>query len=208
MSRDHFDEVLDQSAPYTSHITPEVASELQRLRADTAASPRRRGWGRPAVAGLAAVLMIGGSAAAAAAAGAWYFPWAENDSVASFTYTLPSGIECEQRVGGVTGDVQAVTDATENFFRSTDIQGLLTPEAIQRAIDHHRAGDEIHVNDDGTVVPGGYGTAFYSADREYATAVWDVVVTAMDDDLARQGLTGVDPSSTLQSEPRCPGADL
>lgn len=209
MSYDRLDELLDQSSPRTTAITPDVTQELHHLVGETRAVSRgRRRWSRPVVAGLATVLVIGGGTAAAAASGMWTLPWAASDSIASFTYTLPSGIECEQRVGGVTGTVPAVIEATEAFYRDTDIEALLTPDAIQSAIDRQRSGESIHVLDDGTRVPGGYGTEFYNADSEYMTAVINVVFTAMDDDLARQGLAGVDNEASLQSEPNCPGLDL
>ena len=203
------DELLARSAPASTPITAAVKSELVNLRAATGPirEERSRRWRRQIAIGLAGALLFGG-AAAAAASGAWSLPWAESDSLVSFTYTLPSGVECEQRVGGVTGTVPRVTEATESFYRNTDIQALLTPEAIRAAIERERSGDVIHVLDDGTQVPGGYGTAYYDADREYMTAVWDVVVTAMDDELAREGLAGVDNTASLQSEPNCPGLDL
>lgn len=207
MGTDNLDELLDNSRPRTTPITPGITQELQRLRAATAAIARRR-WARPVVAGLAATILISGGAAAAAATGTWTLPWAENDALATFSYTLPSGIECEQRVGGVTGTVPAVIEATENFYRTTDIQALLTPDAITDAIENQRSGEPIHILEDGTTVPGGYGTDYYNADQEYMTAVINIVFTAMDDELARQGLTGVDRDASLQSEPSCPGLDL
>jgi hypothetical protein len=208
MASDHLDELLDRSAPQTTPITPGVADELKHLRAATETAARQpRRWARPVVAGFAALLFVGGAAAAAAAAtGIWTLPWAEDDAIASFHYTLPSGIECEQRIGGVSGTVPAAITAVQDFYRSADFDALLTDEAIQAAIEKQRQGGGIHVNDDGSRVPGGYGTEFYDADREYLSAVWDVVVTAMDTDLARQGLAGVDNELTLQSEPNCPGA--
>jgi len=207
MASDHLDELLDRSAPQTTPITPGVADELKRLRAATTSTMRPpRRWARPVVAGFAALLLVGGAAAAAAAAGMWTLPWAQDDAIASFHYTLPSGIECEQRIGGVSGTVPAAIAAVEDFYRDADFAALLTDDAIQAAIDKQRQGGGIHVNDDGSRVPGGYGTEFYNADREYLSAVWDVVVTAMDTDLARHGLAGVDNKLTLQSEPNCPGA--
>lgn len=207
-TRDHLDELLDQSTPRTTVITPGVAEELKRLRAATGATrgARPRRWARPVVAGLAATLLIGGAAAAAAATGRWTLPWAENNSIASFSYTLPSGIECEQRIGGVSGSVPAAIEAVENYYRTADLAAMLTEEEIQVTIERHRSGGSVWVNEDGSQVPGGYRTEYYDADQEYMGAVWDIVVTAMYDDLARQGMDGVDSKLTLQSEPNCPGA--
>ncbi|PJJ65379.1 hypothetical protein [Compostimonas suwonensis] len=206
-ARDPFDEVLDQSSPRTTPLTPDVMVELKRLGAITgaAAGARPRRWARPAVAALVAALVFGGVATAAAATGMWTLPWAQSDSIASFSYTLPSGIECEQRIGGVSGTVPAAIEATEDFYRDTDLAALLTDDAIQATIERRRGGESVHVNPDGSRVPGGFGTEYYSADQEYMTAVWDIVVTAMDADLARRGMTGVDNELTLQSEPNCPG---
>lgn len=207
---DPLDELLYQSSPRTTPITTDVAEEITRLQATTAASvgnaPRRNLW-RPVAAGFAALLLVGGVATAAAAAtGQWTLPWAPHDAVASFSYTLPSGVECEQRIGGVAGKKSKEIAALESFYRHADFNALLNGEAIDAAIASRRSGEEIYVNPDGSTEPAGFGTTHYSADEEYQDAVWDVVVTAMTADLARHGIDGIDTDLTLQGDLSCPGA--
>ena len=208
--KDHLDELLDRSSPRTTPVTTDVADEITRLQAATAAtvgnSPRRHLW-RPVAAGFAALLLVGGVATAAAAAtGQWALPWAPNDAVASFSYTLPSGGECEQRIGGVGGMKSDEIAAVESFYRHADFKALLSDEAIDATIAYRRSREEIYVNPDGSIEPAGFATKHYSADEEYQTAVWDVVVTAMAADLARQGIDGIDTDLTFQGDLSCPGA--
>lgn len=207
--RDHLDELLDQSSPQTTQITTDIADEIVRLRSATEAasgnSSRRRRW-RPVAAGFAAVLLAGGMATAAAAAtGQWALPWATNNAVASFSFTLPSGFECEQRIGGVRGLIPAEIAAVENFYRHADFKALIN-EKLDATIAYRRTREALFSNPDGSTEPAGFGTKHYSADEEYKDAVWDVVVTAMDADLARQGIDGIGTELTLQADLSCPGA--
>jgi hypothetical protein len=212
MSEDHLSVLLDSSAPATSEITPIVAKELKRLRASTGSVGNSRPrWNRPALAGFAAAVLLAGVGTAAAASGTWVLPWAESNAVASIAYTPPSGLECELRIGGITSTVPAVKSAVEDFYRTTDVDALLTANAIQAKIEDRRQqtqalGGPVWTRDDGSTEPSGFGTAHYDADQEYQDAVLDIVFTAMDDDLARQGLAFVDKHWTLQAEPMCPGA--
>lgn len=97
--------------------------------------------------------------------------------------------------------------AVENFYRHADFETLLSDKAIAATIAHRRSGGAIFVNRDGSTEPSGFGTKHYDADEEYKEAVWDVVVTAMDADLARQGIDGINTGLTFQGEASCPGAD-
>lgn len=208
MRSDPFTDLLDRSAPRTTEVTPDVAAELLHLRIVTEsaeAATRTPRWARPVTVGLVSATLVVGMGAAAAASGMWTLPWAEDNSLASFSYRLPSGLECEQRVGGVSGSNPTVVHAVEDFWRTTDIQGLLTDEAIARVLVRHQTA--IYVNEDGSTEPAGPGTEHYNADSDYITAVWDVAVTAMDADLERMGLANVDPDLTMQSEPNCPGLE-
>ncbi|CAN5134790.1 hypothetical protein BH11ACT4_BH11ACT4_07730 [soil metagenome] len=211
MNEDRLSDMLDSSAPSTPEITPTVASELRRLRATTGSirgrSPR---WIRPALAGFAAVALLAGVGTAAAASGAWTLPWAERSAVASIDYTVPSGLGCELRIGGITSTVPAVKAAVEDFYRTTDMAAVVTADAIQAKIEYRRQraqelGGNVWTKADGSTEPSGFGTSHYDADQEYADAVLDLVFSAMDDDLARRGLAFVDKDWTLQAEPMCPG---
>ena len=212
MSEDHLSELLDRSAPPTSELTPSVVIELKMLRASsgTLGTSRPR-WIRPALAGFAAIALIAGVGTAAAASGTWVLPWAESNAVVSIAYTPPSGAECELRIGGISSAVPAVQAAVENFYRTADMDALLSPDAIQSTIDYRRdqakeLGGPVWTNEDGSTEPSGFGTAHFDADQEYGDAVLSVVFAAMDDDLARQGLAFADKDWTLQAEPMCPGA--
>lgn len=212
MSEDHLSDLLDKSAPPMSEVTPSLASELERLRASSrslgTSTPR---WIRPALAGFAAVALLAGVGTAAVASGTWVLPWAESNAAVSIAYTPPSGVACELRIGGISSSEPAVQAAVENFYRTADMETLLTPEAIQSMIDYRREqaqelGVPARTNENGSTEPSGFGTAHFDADQEYADAVLAVVFTAMDDDLARQGLAFLDENWTLQAEPQCLGA--
>ncbi|MGO2863479.1 MAG: hypothetical protein ACTIC1_20140 [Brevibacterium sp.] len=208
---DQLDRLLGESSPQASPITAIVASEISRLQGEMEAEVREatrvRRWRRPVAAALASVLVLGGATAAAAATGIWTMPWAD-DPVASFDFTLPSGAVCEQRIGNVTGLASDEIAAVVNFYRSTDFEALLTDDAIDATIVQRReAGEGIYVNEDGSTEPSGLGTEQYNADKEYWTAVWDVVTTALEDDLKRAGIDGIDTDLSFQGEANCPGAD-
>jgi hypothetical protein len=130
-------------------------------------------------------------------------PWAESNAVVSIAYTPPSGLDCELRIGGITSTVPAVTSAVEGFYRTTDFDALLTADAIQTKIEYREAERRPPTSGDGSTSP---SSSFDDADEEYKIAILDIVFTAMDDDLARQGLAFVDKDWTLQAEPMCPGA--
>lgn len=211
MSDDRLNELLDQSAPRTSPMTPTLARELVRLRASSRATGKTAPWIRPTLASFAAAALLAGVGTAAAASGTWVLPWAESNPVVSITYTPPSGIECELRIGGIASSVPAVQAAVEDFYRTTDMDQLVTADAIRNMIEVRRAqaddlGGAAWTHEDGTTKPSGIGTAHYDADQEYGDAVLAIVFTAMDDDLASQGLAYVDKDWTLQAEPKCPGA--
>ena len=134
---DHLDDLLDLSAPRTTVVTHSVVDELTRLRVatsvETASAFPKRPWRRPVIAGLASVLLLGGAAAATAAVSNSWLPLAQT-RVASMTYTLPSGVECEERIGNVQGQDSRAVGVVENFYRTTDIGSLLTEEKIASTI--------------------------------------------------------------------------
>lgn len=209
-SREHIDDALNQSKPPTSTITPEITAEIQRVRAAARAATqpvRPRRWTRPVVATVTSLVLVSGAAAAAAASsGLWQNPWAE-DPDGSLTFTLPSGAVCEQRFGNVGGGDSDEVAAIEAFYRETDLDALITPSAVDTVIAERRAqGAGVHVNGDGTTTPSGYGTDNYSADEEYWTAVWDIVITKLDEELARRGIDSAGTNLTFSGEANCPGA--
>lgn len=207
---DHLDDLLDQSAPRTTVMTESVADELTRLRVatsvETASVTVRRPWRRPVIAGLASVLLLGGAATATAAVTNSWVPWAQTP-VASMTYTLPSGVECEERIGNVLGHDPRAVDVVENFYRTTDIGSLLTEEKIASTIEWIRQDSNIAVNADGSTEPAGYGTVHYNADEEYQQAVSMIVTAAVSTELADQGIDGADRNLSSDSQAFCPGAN-
>lgn len=206
-NRDPLDVLLDESSPRTSTVTDDVAVELAELQQLAAAETRvsRHRWARPAVAGVASLVLLGGMATAAAAAtGAWS-PWAETPD-ASITYSLPSGIQCEERMGDVQGTDPAAVAVVENFYQTTDIDALLSNGALEGTIAQLRSENNLIVNDDGSLSPAGYGTRFYNADSEYSTAVGRIISNALDAELAGRGIDGGASNLSIAGEAHCPGA--
>jgi hypothetical protein len=208
--RDHLDELLDQSSPGTTRMTNDVVDELTRLRVATQppaprAGVRRKRWARPAAVALAAIVLSGGAATAAATTGLWA-PWAETPD-GTLNYTLPSGAECELRIGNVNGTDSEAVQAARDFYRETDINALLTDKNIDRTIAQLRTEESTLMNEDGTTEPAGYGTEHYNADSEYDSAVNRIVSDALSEVLARQGIDGGDSSLRIDGEGHCPGAE-
>ncbi|MFP7761668.1 hypothetical protein [Marisediminicola sp. LYQ85] len=111
MRRDELDELLDKSDP-----AGDLTAAEQRMVADLAdqSAPRRRSrYARPVAAGAFAAMLLGGGAMAAAAATGVWSPWAQTDALYATTYELPSGAECEIRVGDVRGAREDVDDVNE-----------------------------------------------------------------------------------------------
>lgn len=209
-SRDHLDDVLDQSSPTVAPITSDIAAGIRQLRADSRSSARatarRQNMTRPIIAGLVSLTLIGGAATAAAAAGLWVNPWAASPD-AALTFTLPSGAVCEQRIGNVRGLDPSEVAIVQAFYRDTDLQSLISPVAVNDVIKERRAqGQGVFVNDDGTTEPSGYGTDHYSEDQEYWTAVWDIVTSALDEELDRAGVDGISTDLAFSGEANCHGA--
>lgn len=117
---DHLDRALRRAGDLIAPRTPELEHELAALSVATRSRTRSRApkhIGTIAAAGGVALLLAGG--AAAAATGVWR-PWAETPDGA-FTYVLPSGIECEERVGVVEADGPDVRAALQSIFETVDV---------------------------------------------------------------------------------------
>jgi hypothetical protein len=208
---DHLDDLLDRSRPRTTVMTEAVVDGLERLwtAAETeslGARRTRRRWTRPVVAGLLALVMAGGAATAAATSTGLWTPWAETPDAAHI-YTLPSGAECEARIGNVQGTDSEVVLAVETFYATTDIDALLTDERIDATIAQLRTEESLVMNADGSSEPGGFGTEHYSADHEYDAAVSRILSEAVTAELDRRGMAGVDANLSWEGETHCPGAD-
>lgn len=212
MSIDHDDALdrrLDASRPEVA--APSLAELDAMARMAVAAEPtgvmaRLRRLPRPvaAFAVLAGVGLAGTGAAAVAATYENWSPWAQDPDIA-FTYTLPSGAECEQRLGGVQTNDPDLKEAVREFFASTDV---LAEADIEGEIARSRADESTVQLDDGTIVPGGYGTEYYNADTEYYTAVSLAVGDLLGSALEAQGFAPADSADlSYLGEAQCPGAD-
>lgn len=199
--REHLDDLLDQSAPPTTTITNSVTDEVLRLhvltREAAERTSRRRRWSRPTIAGVIALLLVGGASTAVATG--WRPPAWENPVDSTYTYTLPSGASCETYVGNVGGSDPESVQVIRDFYRDIDYETVLTKEAISAQIQKMRLDKQTAVDAEGNVVAGGYGTEYYNADEEYASAVSSILSDGAWAKLESEGLTGVDPNLTWES---------
>ncbi len=204
---DRLDELLSSSAPRTPLAENATRPALEQMAAAAAAAARPRPPRRLLAAGIALALGLGGAGVATAAASTlleWQ-PWAE-DPVLAYTYTLPSGAQCEERIGllETEGEDPDLLTVADEVFRTTDVMSLVDVEAtilVMRTEDHR------FVNEDGTEEPAGYGTEHYSADHEYASAVSRAVNEVLVDELAARGFDRDDISLGYSGEAHCPGAE-
>lgn len=130
---DELDRALQGAGELIAPRTPELEWELARLAVATRTRRRRARSHRVGViaaAGGVALLLAGG--AAAAATGLWQ-PWAETPD-GTFTYVLPGGIECEERVGEITAENPEVRAAIQSIFRDVDVVAKAEPAQWERRL--------------------------------------------------------------------------
>ena len=200
--RDSLDQLLADTRPLTSEITPDVLRQLDLLVAESAPAvgrpARKRAWRRPLAAGLMSVLVLGGAATAAAAAtGVWPL-WAETpDAVAHFR--LPSGAQCEYRLGNVQGHDPAAVDLIRDHYRALDTSALLEPANVNAMIDQIQA-------EEAGAVGGDSGFQSLSPDAQYRTAIWRLLHEGLDSEIADSGVNA--DAAELMSEGQlfCPEA--
>ena len=167
----------DPAAP-TAEV-PELADMIASARDEVGAARTRRL--RPVVAiGLATVVALGG-AGTAAAVGEWS-PWAQHPDIV-FTFTMPSGEVCEQRMGNIQGADPEAVASLQDYVDRVDVFALAD---IDAAIAEIRADTNVTVLPDGTEAPAGYGTPYYDADLEYHLAVHRAVNEVLTDELERR----------------------
>lgn len=179
------DDLLDASVPSlpdapVTELSAAVVDLVSRCRG--ARRPQRRR--RTVVAGAtAAFLAVGGAAAAATAIGGWANPWAEQpDAVISFA--LPGGARCQERIGDLQVDDPGANAMIHHWLASHTLDDVADVDAAISAI---RQKGDVWYRADGTAVRAGYGTSYYDADYEYATAVSSAIATAVKDKLAEAG---------------------
>ncbi|MCC2034134.1 hypothetical protein [Microbacterium allomyrinae] len=202
--RDPLDLLLNDAVPPTSEMTPEVAHQLDLLVARSMPTSRRgrRSWRRPLAVGVMSLLIIGGATTATAAVtGVWPL-WAETpDAVAHFT--LPSGAQCEYRVGNTQGlDAEAVEVVTAHY-RSLDTSKLLNPGNVAAMVAQIRE-EEATAASDGTM-DGAANAVAISADSEYRLAAWRLIHEDLESKLTESGVDTGDLMSEGQFH--CPGAE-
>jgi hypothetical protein len=206
-SADPLDDRLEQAAPATVPDSPEVEAELLAMiaAAQQEARPRRvRPLVRIGLGVTATVLAFGGATAAVAGGQIMDWSWWAEDPEYVLEYTLPSGAECETRVGRFAGADPAAVEAIRDYASSVD---LLKVADIDGAIAEYRAGGSVITHPDGTKEDAGYGTVHYRADHEYALAVWNAVSAAITEELDRQGFPEEALGESYMGETTCPGAD-
>lgn len=131
MTRDPLDELLDRSAPYAPVTESEsltTAYEAMARDARVRARMSRRRAHLAIGAGLAVVLAGGATAAAAAGLFSWSV-WATNPDI-TYSFTLPSGRQCEERI--------LVKEST------TAGDGLETPSPGGAALKHWAESADFH----------------------------------------------------------------
>lgn len=202
------DRTLQRLAHPATPITPLIEDELASLTITTMRESRpiaqRRVWRLSLTAGvsLAAVIGVG---AAAAAAGLLWAPWAQTPD-GSFTYKLPSGIACEERVGNLHAENPEVQQAVQEIFSSRDVVADSDVAAWNERLlaeDSALAYAEATVRD--SSLPG-YST---TADVIYGMAVSRAVMETVDQELVQRGFDTSDERNmiSIQGQTLC-GEDI
>lgn len=190
------DALLDASAPTITQRTAERDDALHAMV--VVARPRRRVRPR---AGMAIVggISLAGLGGVAVAAGLGWTAWWADDAVNEFSYTVPSGVVCTQIIGNFRGDPEAVA-AAEDFMAQPDLFQTLD---IDQALADVRADTHMRELPDGSNVPAGPGTPYWSEDRALTNAVSHASSTALIRELESRGLET--DGFNWEAEQRCSG---
>lgn len=178
---DPLDLLLNSSAPDTADpdLSDEFAAMVAAARLEV--RPVRRLPRYVATGALVGILLGGAGAAAAVTLGDWS-PWAQHPDY-SYTYTLPSGVRCEARLGNVSGSDAELVGAMKEYLASVDVLEIADVDA---AIAVLRAREE-----------------FADADAEYQLAVDMAVTTVLFEEMERQGFAFDGGFESLQTEWDC-----
>ncbi|MGH3510424.1 MAG: hypothetical protein ACRDPI_09370 [Nocardioidaceae bacterium] len=195
------DELLDSSAPGLCEPaeTHEAVVGLV-VAARRAARPVRRRRRQAVLVGTTAALLTAGGTAVATTHSIWAAPWADHP-LTSITYTLPSGGTCEQRIGNLKIADPAAQTLIQDWLGKHPITQIAD---VTAAIKEIRSEPNTWVENDGTSIRAGYGTAHYDADYEYDTAVWRALSIAVSAKLQSAGFTKY-LSVTWAGETHCDG---
>lgn len=207
--RDPLDALLEAGAPSVPEPSEALRSEAATMivaaeHGDGRQRAARRHLSRAAVTGITtgSLLCFGGIAAAAATFEQWS-PWTRGQD-AVLTYTLPSGAECELRIGDIAGEPEAA-QAARDWVGSVDLLAVADVDGTIRML---REQEHREVLEDGPEIVGGYGTDHYfTPDTEYHQAVTQAVGDAVHDELIRQGFAEGDAGLDWSGQAICPGAE-
>lgn len=196
--RDELDLALLNVAYPTTQITPAVENELASLTIATLreARPRarKRGWRFVLTAGIPVVAVFG-VGAAAVATGLWA-PWAQTPD-GTFTYTLPSGVRCEERIGNLHAENPDIQSAVQDIFATMDVVADSDVDAWNERL---LAADSLHEYAQATVASSsspGYRTI---EDVIYGMAVSHAVLETVDQELVERGFDLSDERNMISSQ--------
>lgn len=144
MTNDPLTDLLDHSAPPAPSTRTETLTAAYAAMAKDAVATRRRSRGRIRVlAGVGLTVALAGGASAAAASGLFSWSGWANDPDITYSFTLPSGRQCEERflINETTtaGDGVQTPSAggvvLKNWARSADFDALIDVPAEIASLD-------------------------------------------------------------------------
>lgn len=150
----------------------------------------------------AGIVLAGTAAAAALGIGDWTTPWGK-DPDGTIAFTLPSGIECEFRIGNI--DTTTSRERVDEVREWLDDRTLEQIVDIEGALESTRAQDQMYTLKNGKEVVVGYGTPYYDADYEYFWAVFQAVQVAISDRGRETGILKDGAGFSLAGEDNCTG---
>ena len=137
-------------------------------------------------------MAVFGIGAAAMATGLWA-PWAQTPD-GTFTYTLPSGVSCEQRVGDLHSENPDIQRAVQEIFATTDVVAESDIAARnERLLTEDSALEYAQATVDSNSSPG-YGTI---EDVIYGMAVRTAVLETVNEELVERGFQLTDERATM-----------
>lgn len=176
---DPLDAMLGQSAPEAVTVTPQMRRELSLMTSLAARGVNRRTHlsrrASRVFLGLGVAIALTGTATAATAAGAFtWLPWAQHPDVA-YSFTLPSGRECE---GRIVLQKEAVPGDWGKFVESMRVLQVDPADIENVASDIRDSNSLVVVTDDGTIEDRPPGSVPKTEDGTYAAANWVAVKMA------------------------------
>lgn len=141
---------------------------------------------------LTVALVSAGAGVAAATDGWQWSPWAEEPD-AVYAVTLPSGTQCEYRLGTVSGGTTEESEAVRSFAAQNDLLALADVDPYIAEI---RAQGRWIPDENGVLQTKLRGAAPYDADWEYQQALDRAVGALVWQHLADEGIQSVGPTGS------------